>query len=157
MIFHRIVLDLYAYDLHKNAEKAGVISFLSQILCQKAVVWDHVWCFKLTWDHGWISFFLLLIHHAIYRYSDQDDNDRSLRYVITRGPFDTDIASPLDAGNVILTDSPDRSIKEFTQAMVSKNFHVASDCSKISIWHFLLLLSDNRYYIKKVQNSFRSP
>ena len=37
MIFHLIVLDLYAYDLHKNAEKARVISFLSQILCQKAV------------------------------------------------------------------------------------------------------------------------
>ena len=37
MIFHRIVLDLYAYDLHKNAEKPGVISFLSQIFCQKAV------------------------------------------------------------------------------------------------------------------------
>ena len=37
MIFHWIVLDLYAYDLHKNAEKPGVISFLSQIFCQKAV------------------------------------------------------------------------------------------------------------------------
>ena len=37
MIFHWIVFDLYPYDLHKNAEKPGVISFLSQILCQKAV------------------------------------------------------------------------------------------------------------------------
>ena len=37
MIFRRIVLDLYPYDLHKNAEKPGVISFLSQIFCQKAV------------------------------------------------------------------------------------------------------------------------
>ena len=37
MIFHWIVLDLYPYDLHKNAEKPGVISFLSQIFCQKAV------------------------------------------------------------------------------------------------------------------------
>ena len=36
-IFHRIALDLYAYDLHKNAEKTGVISFLSQIFCRKAV------------------------------------------------------------------------------------------------------------------------
>ena len=38
MIFLRIVLDLYAYDLHKNAEKLGVISFLSQIFSQKAVL-----------------------------------------------------------------------------------------------------------------------
>ena len=37
MIFHWIVLDLYSYNLHKNAEKPGVISFLSQIFCQKAV------------------------------------------------------------------------------------------------------------------------
>ena len=37
MNFHWIVLDLYAYDLHKNAEKARVITFLSQILCQKAM------------------------------------------------------------------------------------------------------------------------
>ena len=37
MIFHWIVLDLYPYDLHKNAEKPEVISFLSQIFCQKAV------------------------------------------------------------------------------------------------------------------------
>ena len=37
MIFHWIVSDMYAYDLHKNAEKPGVISFLSQIFCQKAV------------------------------------------------------------------------------------------------------------------------
>ena len=37
MIFHWIVLDLYTYDLHKNAEKPGVISFLSQIFSQKAV------------------------------------------------------------------------------------------------------------------------
>ena len=37
MIFNWIVLDLYAHDLHKNAEKPGVISFLSQIFCQKAV------------------------------------------------------------------------------------------------------------------------
>ena len=38
MIFNWIVLDLYAHDLHKNAEKPGVISFLSQIFCQKAVL-----------------------------------------------------------------------------------------------------------------------
>ena len=37
MIFQQIVLDLYAYNLHKNAEKPGVISFLSQIFSQKAV------------------------------------------------------------------------------------------------------------------------
>ena len=37
MIFNWIVLDLHAHDLHKNTEKPGVISFLSQIFCQKAV------------------------------------------------------------------------------------------------------------------------
>ena len=37
MIFHWIVSDMYAYDPHKNAEKPGVISFLSQIFSQKAV------------------------------------------------------------------------------------------------------------------------
>ena len=29
---------MYPYDLQKNAEKPGVISFLSQIFCQKAVL-----------------------------------------------------------------------------------------------------------------------
>ena len=37
MIFHWIDPDLYSYNLHENAEKPGVISFLSQIFCQKAV------------------------------------------------------------------------------------------------------------------------
>ena len=38
MIFQRIVFDLYPYDLQKNVEIPGVISFLSQIFCQKAVL-----------------------------------------------------------------------------------------------------------------------
>ena len=37
MNFHWIVPDSYPYGLHKNAEKTGVILFLSQIFCQKAV------------------------------------------------------------------------------------------------------------------------
>ena len=37
MIFYWIVLDLHTHDLHKNAKKPRVISFLSQILCQTAV------------------------------------------------------------------------------------------------------------------------
>ena len=61
MIFHRIVLDLYAYDLNKNAEKAGVISFLSQILFQKAV----------RGSHAPKSSLLLLSHHSKFRIMDQ--------------------------------------------------------------------------------------
>ena len=41
---HWIAIYLYAYDLHKNAEKPGVISFLSQIFCQKAIRYP-----RLTW------------------------------------------------------------------------------------------------------------
>ena len=48
MIFHWIVLVLYAYDLHKNAEKAGVISFLSQILYQTAVHCPPALCLSPT-------------------------------------------------------------------------------------------------------------
>ena len=40
MIFHCMILDLYTHDLHKNAKKPIVISFLSQILCQTAVFLD---------------------------------------------------------------------------------------------------------------------
>ena len=44
MIFQQIVLDLCAYNLHKNAEKPGVISFLSQIFCRKVVSGELTWC-----------------------------------------------------------------------------------------------------------------
>ena len=74
MIFHWIVLDLYPYDLHKNAEKPGVISFLSQIFCQKAVLgecnrfflkqeldsmrWEEIW--TQSWMKTTVEMFLRL-------------------------------------------------------------------------------------------------
>uniref|UniRef100_A0A8C5DN43 Calx-beta domain-containing protein n=1 Tax=Gouania willdenowi TaxID=441366 RepID=A0A8C5DN43_GOUWI len=52
-------------------------------------------------------------------YTDLDSNDRDLKYTITIPPTDTDENNPVPLGDIVLTDSPDTVITEFTQAQVN--------------------------------------
>ncbi|KAL1023755.1 hypothetical protein UPYG_G00045680 [Umbra pygmaea] len=53
------------------------------------------------------------------RYTDLDSDDRDLKYSITKPPTDTDENNPAPLGNIVLTDSPDTVISEFTQAQIN--------------------------------------
>ncbi|KAG7461729.1 hypothetical protein MATL_G00194240 [Megalops atlanticus] len=53
------------------------------------------------------------------RYTDLDSDDRDLKYSIARPPTDTDENNPVSLGNIVLTESPDAVITEFTQAQVN--------------------------------------
>uniref|UniRef100_A0A669EDI1 Fras1 related extracellular matrix 3 n=1 Tax=Oreochromis niloticus TaxID=8128 RepID=A0A669EDI1_ORENI len=52
-------------------------------------------------------------------YTDLDSDDRDLKYTITKPPTDTDENNPAPLGEIVLTDSPDTVITEFTQAQVN--------------------------------------
>lgn len=52
-------------------------------------------------------------------YSDLDSDDRDLKYTIIKSPTDTDENNPVPLGEIVLTDSPDTVITEFTQAQVN--------------------------------------
>lgn len=52
-------------------------------------------------------------------YTDLDSDDRDLRYTIVKTPTDTDENNPAPLGQIVLTDSPDTVITEFTQAQVN--------------------------------------
>ena len=52
-------------------------------------------------------------------YSDLDSDDRDLKYTIVKPPTDTDENNPAPLGEIVLTDSPDTLITEFTQAQVN--------------------------------------
>ncbi|KAJ8269596.1 hypothetical protein COCON_G00122030 [Conger conger] len=53
------------------------------------------------------------------RYTDLDSDDRDLKYSIVRPPTDTDENNPVPLGEIVLTESPDAMITEFTQAQVN--------------------------------------
>uniref|UniRef100_A0A671KDL8 Fras1 related extracellular matrix 3 n=1 Tax=Sinocyclocheilus anshuiensis TaxID=1608454 RepID=A0A671KDL8_9TELE len=53
------------------------------------------------------------------RYTDLDCDDRDLKYTIIKPPTDTDENNPVALGAIVLTDSPDITISEFTQAQVN--------------------------------------
>lgn len=55
----------------------------------------------------------------VLRYTDLDSEDRDLKYTITRPPTDTDENNPIKFGSVVLTDSADTDITEFTQAQIN--------------------------------------
>uniref|UniRef100_A0A3Q2CRS4 Fras1 related extracellular matrix 3 n=1 Tax=Cyprinodon variegatus TaxID=28743 RepID=A0A3Q2CRS4_CYPVA len=52
-------------------------------------------------------------------YTDLDSEDRDLKYTIIKRPTDTDDNNPAPLGQIVLTDSPDTIITEFTQAQVN--------------------------------------
>ncbi|XP_045572526.1 FRAS1-related extracellular matrix protein 2 [Salmo salar] len=57
--------------------------------------------------------------NTFLRYTDLDSDDRDLKYTVTKPPTDTDENNPAPLGDIVLTDSPDSVISEFTQAQVN--------------------------------------
>uniref|UniRef100_A0A8C2JSQ5 FRAS1 related extracellular matrix 2a n=1 Tax=Cyprinus carpio TaxID=7962 RepID=A0A8C2JSQ5_CYPCA len=55
----------------------------------------------------------------VLRYTDLDSEDRDLKYTITQPPTDTDENNPIKFGSIVLTDSPDTDVTEFTQAQIN--------------------------------------
>ncbi|MBN3301553.1 FREM2 protein, partial [Amia calva] len=53
------------------------------------------------------------------RYTDLDSEDRDLKYTIVKPPTDTDENNPVELGFIILTESPDTVVTEFTQAQIN--------------------------------------
>ncbi|XP_045076300.1 FRAS1-related extracellular matrix protein 2-like [Coregonus clupeaformis] len=53
------------------------------------------------------------------RYTDLDSEDRDLKYTVTQPPTDTDENSPVVLGSIVLTESPNTVVTEFTQAQVN--------------------------------------
>uniref|UniRef100_A0A672LVH6 FRAS1-related extracellular matrix protein 2-like n=1 Tax=Sinocyclocheilus grahami TaxID=75366 RepID=A0A672LVH6_SINGR len=53
------------------------------------------------------------------RYTDLDSEDRDLKYTITQPPTDTDENSPGILGSIVLTESPNSEVTEFTQAQIN--------------------------------------
>lgn len=52
-------------------------------------------------------------------FTDLDSDDRDLKYTITKPPTDSDENNPAPLGEIVLTDSPDIVIREFTQAQIN--------------------------------------
>uniref|UniRef100_A0A672PEX0 FRAS1-related extracellular matrix protein 2-like n=1 Tax=Sinocyclocheilus grahami TaxID=75366 RepID=A0A672PEX0_SINGR len=55
----------------------------------------------------------------VLRYTDLDSEDRDLKYTITQPPTDTDENNPIKFGSIVLTDSLDTDVTEFTQAQLN--------------------------------------
>ncbi|XP_072547608.1 FRAS1-related extracellular matrix protein 2b [Salminus brasiliensis] len=62
---------------------------------------------------------LTFFRKKFLRYTDLDSEDRDLKYTITRPPTDTDENSPGILGTIVLTESPNTEITEFTQAQIN--------------------------------------
>ncbi|KAM8897925.1 FRAS1-related extracellular matrix protein 2a [Spinachia spinachia] len=55
----------------------------------------------------------------VLRYTDLDSEDRDLKYTVVQPPMDTDENNPVVFGSLILTDSPNTEVTEFTQAQIN--------------------------------------
>ncbi|XP_070839908.1 FRAS1-related extracellular matrix protein 2a [Chaetodon trifascialis] len=55
----------------------------------------------------------------VLRYTDLDSEDRDLKYTVIQPPIDTDENNPVGFGSLVLTDSPDTEVTEFTQAQIN--------------------------------------
>uniref|UniRef100_A0A8C5C0N3 FRAS1 related extracellular matrix 2a n=1 Tax=Gadus morhua TaxID=8049 RepID=A0A8C5C0N3_GADMO len=62
---------------------------------------------------------LTAFHKDVLRYTDLDSEDRDLKYVVVQPPTDMDENHPVVFGTLVLTDSPDREVTEFTQAQIN--------------------------------------
>nr|XP_043898522.1 FRAS1-related extracellular matrix protein 2a isoform X2 [Solea senegalensis] len=60
----------------------------------------------------------------VLRYTDLDSEDRDLKYTVIQPPTDTDENNPVTFGSLVLTESPDTEVTEFTQAQI--NHHKVS-------------------------------
>ncbi|XP_064861131.1 LOW QUALITY PROTEIN: FRAS1-related extracellular matrix protein 2a [Oncorhynchus nerka] len=52
-------------------------------------------------------------------YTDLDSEEHDLKYTVIQPPTDTDENSPVVFGSIVLTESPDTEVNEFTQAQVN--------------------------------------
>lgn len=55
----------------------------------------------------------------VLRYTDLDSEDRDLKYTVIQPPTDTDENNPVLFGSLVLTDSLDTEVTEFTQAQIN--------------------------------------
>ncbi|XP_072231533.1 FRAS1-related extracellular matrix protein 2a [Leuresthes tenuis] len=55
----------------------------------------------------------------VLRYTDLDSEDRDLKYTVIQPPTDIDENNPVVFGSLVLTDSPDTKVTEFTQAQIN--------------------------------------
>lgn len=62
---------------------------------------------------------LTVFRKKFLRYTDLDSDDRDLKYTITQPPTDTDENSPGILGAIVLTESPNTEVTEFTQAQIN--------------------------------------
>ncbi|XP_061596739.1 FRAS1-related extracellular matrix protein 2-like [Cololabis saira] len=60
----------------------------------------------------------------VLRYTDLDSEDRDLKYTVIQPPTDIDENNPIMFGSLVLTESPDIKVTEFTQAQI--NHHKVS-------------------------------
>lgn len=65
------------------------------------------------------EFQLTEFKRKVLRYTDDDTDDRDLRYFVTVPPFDTDANTPMAAGTLVLCEDDSQPITFFTQAQVS--------------------------------------
>ncbi|KAI4814202.1 hypothetical protein KUCAC02_003406 [Chaenocephalus aceratus] len=59
------------------------------------------------------------LNKDVLRYTDLDSDDRDLKYTVIQPPVDTDENNPVVFGSLVLTDSPDTEVTEFTQAQIN--------------------------------------
>ncbi|XP_077984509.1 extracellular matrix protein 3-like [Glandiceps talaboti] len=65
------------------------------------------------------EFQLTEIKKKFLRYTDLDSDDRELKFTVTSPPFDSDLNSPLPAGEVVLFEDPDIPVTMFSQAQIN--------------------------------------
>ncbi|XP_075449299.1 FRAS1-related extracellular matrix protein 2 [Ascaphus truei] len=65
------------------------------------------------------EYHLTYFRRKFLRYTDLDSDDRDLKYTVTVPPTDTDENNPVLMGFIVLTESPDQVVTEFTQAQVN--------------------------------------
>ncbi|XP_076446552.1 LOW QUALITY PROTEIN: extracellular matrix protein 3-like [Babylonia areolata] len=65
------------------------------------------------------EFELTEFRRKVLRYTDDDTDDRDIKFHITVPPFDTDVNTPMEAGDIVLCEDDVLPINFFTQAQVN--------------------------------------
>ncbi|KAK6168396.1 hypothetical protein SNE40_020939 [Patella caerulea] len=65
------------------------------------------------------EFQLTELKRKFLRFTDDDTDDRQLKYTITTQPFDTDPNTPLEPGTIVMCEDTQRRVRTFTQAQVN--------------------------------------